>query len=168
MKVIGTTILHGHYFDFRFATLKDKKLLVEGFKRLSSLSKLYRFHRPYKILTEKDANYFMDVDNYNHLAIGVVEKIDDKEYGIGLIRYIREQNNPDNAEVGLTIIDSYQNQGLGTELYAKLLFFAKKNGIKTLTNHVFNKNVIMIELLKKFNCVTKKQWDGTIKIIVTI
>ena len=165
--MIGTITLNGHHFDFRFATMKDKKLLMEGFKRLSSLSKLYRFHRPYATLTKKDANYFMDIDNYNHLAIGAVEKIDDKEYGIGLIRYIREQNNPNNAEVGLTIIDSYQNQGLGTELYKKLLFFARKNCVKTLTHHVLNKNIFMIELLKKFNGIAKKQCDGTTKIIVT-
>lgn len=168
MNIIGTTNLNGHYFYFGLMTIKDKKLLQDGFKKLSLLSKTYRFHRPKATLTEKDTNYFLNIDNYDHLAIGAVEKKDNKEYGIGLIRYIREKNNPDIAEVGLTIIDSYQHKGLGTELYKKLLVYAKKNGIKSLTNYVLTNNIFMIELLKKFNSISKREIGGITKIIVTV
>ncbi len=168
MDILENTMINGRHFYFKLLTIKDKNTLLNGFKKLSSLSKLYRFHRPKGTLTEKETNYFLNIDNYNHLAIGAVEKKDDKEYGIGLIRYIREHNNFKNAEVGLTIIDDYQNRGFGTQLYKKLLVYAKKNGIKTLTNHVLNYNIFMIKLLEKFNSVSQKQHDGTTKIIVTI
>ncbi len=168
MKIIGTIKLNGHSFYLGLMTIKDKELLQEGFKKLSLLSKTYRFHRPKATLTENDINYFLDIDNYDHLAIGAIERRGDKKYGIGLIRYIREKNNPDCAEVGLTIIDDYQHKGLGTELYKKLLFYAKKNGLKTLINYVLNDNIFMIKLLKKFNSVSKKEMGGITKIIVTV
>ena len=168
MNNTKSIIRNGYTFYCRFPTIEDKDILLNAFKKFSSLSRYHRFHSGKKILTQKDINYFLNIDNINHLAIGLLEKINNKEQGIGIIRYIRDIKNPSNAEVGLGIIDSYQNKGIGIELYKRLLYYAKKNGIKTLTNSVLSDNIYMIKLLKNLDGITKKHISGVLEIIVTV
>jgi len=168
MKIIGSTILKGHNFTFAMPSLVDKNLLLEGFQKLSSISRYYRFHSSKAKLSKEDINYFLDIDNYNHFAIGAIEKIKNREYGIGLIRYIRDKDAPSVAEVAMAIVDSHQNRGLGTELYKQLLQKAKENDIQTLTHYVLNENRHMMMLLKKFNGVFSQDLYGTTKVTITL
>jgi len=168
MLKIKSIIHNGYTFYCRFVTIKDKDILLSAFNKFSSLSRYYRFHSNKEVLTQKDLNYFLNLDNNNHLAIGLLEKINNKEQGIGIIRYIRDAQNPSNAEVGLGIIDSHQNKGIGIELYKKLLYYAKENGIKTLTNSVLSDNIHMIKLLRKLNGITKQHLNGVLEIVVPI
>ena len=168
MKKIQSITHNGYTFYCRFVTIKDKDILLNAFSKFSSLSRYYRFHSSKKALTQKDLNYFLNIDNNNHLAIGLLEQVNNKEQGIGIIRYIKDDKNSTNAEVGLAIIDNYQNQGIGIELYKKLLYYAKRNGIKTLTNSVLSDNIHMIKLLKKLDGITKRHLSGVLEIVVTI
>ena len=168
MKVLETIVLKGQKFSLGLAGLKDSKLLEEGFSRLSALSKYNRFHSYKSKLSKKDVHYFLNIDNYNHLALGLITKIKDKEYGIGLVRYVRDTKLPDIAEVAIAVIDSYQNRGLGTVLYKQILLHAKENNIKTLTHYVLNENTVMIQLLKRFNGICTQEAFGITKIMVKI
>jgi RimJ/RimL family protein N-acetyltransferase len=168
MLKIKSIIHNGYTFYCRFVTIQDKDILLNAFNKFSSLSRYYRFHSTKKALTPKDINYFLNLDNDNHLAIGLLEKNNNEEQGIGIIRYIRDVKNPSNAEVGLGIIDSHQNKGIGIELYKRLLYYAKRNGIKTLTNSVLSDNIHMIKLLRKLDGITKKHLSGVLEIVVTV
>jgi len=168
MKIIETIVLKGQRLSLRLASIKDRQLLQEGFSKLSQLSIYNRFHNPKIGLSTKELNYFLNIDNYNHLAIGAITKIKNKEYGIGMIRYIRDKEFPHLAEVALAVVDSHQNRGLGTALYKQVLLFAKENKVKTLTHYVLNENKIMIKLLKKFNCKCFPQECGVTKVVVSV
>ena len=63
----------------RFVTIRDKGILLNAFQKFSSISRYYRFHSSKKVPTTKDINYFLNIDNDNHLAIGLLEKVDNKE-----------------------------------------------------------------------------------------
>ena len=160
--------LHGRNFEFALLELSDKNILLEGFKKLSSQSIYNRFHAAKLELSREELDYFLNIDNYHHLAIGVVEKIQNKKYGVGLIRYIRNLDKPAEAEVAITVVDAYQNLGLGTKLYKKISLSAKENGITTFTHDVLAQNRHMLQLLKKFNAQTVKRFYGTSKLIVNI
>lgn len=168
MKFIRSLTLNNSKLYLGFLTIQDKNIVLRGFQKLSNLSKRYRFHRPKRTLTELDLQYLLNIDNFHHLAIGVLEKTKKKTNGVGLIRYIREKNKPDEAEVAITVVDEYQNRGFGTLLYKELLTHAKQNGINTLIHYVQSDNCYMLKLLEKFGAIAKYPINGTIKVIVKI
>lgn len=140
----GTTIAIG------LAGPEDKQRLVEGFSKLSLQTRLYRFHCGKNNLSTTEKDYLLNIDNYNHLAIGAVDIDKNQDVGIGMIRYIRNKDDPWKAEVALTVIDEYQNKGIGTLLYNEMLEYARKNRIKLLVNCVMKENTTMLNILKKF------------------
>ena len=168
MKVLNQCILRGHHFTFALPTLSDKNLLVEGFKKLSSRSKHYRFHASKASLSTKEVDFFLDVDAYDHFAIGVIEKIKEKVHGIALIRYIRDTSDLSTAEVALAIVDSHHRLGLGCTLYTELIEHAKSNNIKTFTHYILNENRAMLNLLKKFDATFSNGLSGTTKVTVLL
>ena len=168
MKVINQCILKGHHFTFALPSLNDKNLLVEGFKKLSLRSRHYRFHSPKSSLSTQELNFYLDVDDYDHFAIGAIEKVKEKVHGIAFIRYIRDTTDMASAEVALAIVDSHHRLGLGSKLYAELIQHAKKNDISTFTHYILNENRAMLKLLKKFDATFSHGLSGTTKVTVLL
>jgi GNAT superfamily N-acetyltransferase len=83
------------------------------------------------------------------IAIGAVDLDKSYDVGIAVIRYIRDETDPTKAEVALTVIDEYQNRGIGIHLYNEMLGHAYKNGIKLLVNCVIKENTTMLNILEK-------------------
>jgi len=53
--------------------------------------------------------------------------------GAGIARYVRDADDPQTAEIAVTIIDDWQGRGLGTELVAQLSERARAEGIRRFT-----------------------------------
>ena len=132
-----------------FVVPEDADRLVRGYKKLSLKTKMLRFHYGKNDLSTYEKEYLVNVDNYNHLAIGAVDLDKSYDIGIALIRYIRDETDPTKAEVALTVIDEYQNRGIGIHLYNEMLEHAYKNGIKLLVNCVMKENTTMLNILEK-------------------
>jgi len=132
-----------------FVRPEDAERLVRGYKKLSLKTKMYRFHYGKNNLSTYEKEYLVNVDNYNHLAIGAVDLNASYDIGIALIRYIRDKTDPAKAEVALTVIDEYQNRGIGTLLYNEMLQYASKNRVKLLINCVMKENTTMLNILEK-------------------
>lgn len=128
---------------------EDSERLLKGYNKLSLKTKMFRFHYGKNKLSDYEKDYLVNVDNYNHLAIGAVDLNKSHDVGIALIRYIRDKNDPSKAEVALTVIDEYQNKGIGTHLYNEMLEYASKNGIKLLVNCVMKENTALLNILEK-------------------
>jgi acetyltransferase len=128
---------------------EDAERLARGYKKLSLKTKMFRFHYGKNKLSTSEKEYLVNVDNYNHLAIGAVDLDKSYDVGIALIRYIRDKADPTKAEAALTVIDEYQNRGIGTRLYNEMLECACKNGIELLVNSVMKENTTMLNILEK-------------------
>ena len=134
---------------------EDSERLLKGYNKLSLKTKMFRFHYGKDKLSDYEKDYLVNVDNYNHLAIGAIDLNKSHDVGIALIRYIRDKNDPTKAEVALTVIDEYQNKGIGTHLYNEMLEYACKNGIKVLVNCVLKENIPLLNILEKIGGVIK-------------
>ena len=132
-----------------FVVPEDADRLVRGYKKLSLKTKMLRFHYGKDKLSTYEKEYLVNVDNYDHLAIGAVDLNKSYDIGIAVIRYIRDETDPTKAEVALTVIDEYQNRGIGFHLYNEMLEYACKNGIKLLINWVMKENTTMLNILEK-------------------
>ena len=96
----------------------DAQLLADGFARLSARSRRLRFLTPKQELSPAELRYFTDVDHHDHEALGALNHADGRD--VGIARYLRDADDPQAAEIAVTIIDDWQGQGLGTELVAQL------------------------------------------------
>ena len=137
-------------FDFRMGSVlpKNKKLIADGLQHMSPESIRNRFSGIKSGFSERELNYLTDLDGINHYALGVQETMAPKR-GVAVIRLVRLENDPRSAEVAITIIDSYQRQGLGSFLLDLVILAALERNIETLTFTYLRQNVGIERLIHK-------------------
>ena len=122
----------------------DAALLAEGFTRLSSESRRSRFLTRKDALSPAELRYFTDVDHIDHEALVALDAVDGR--CVGVARYIREADDPQAAEIAITVVDEWHRRGLGTELVTALAQRARRTGIRRFTALVASDNVAVIML----------------------
>lgn len=150
-EFIYKTVLRNNIkVNFHFVDPKCRACLAKGFFKLSASSINLRFNSPLQKLSNYQLKYLTDIDNYNHLALGACYCVE-SENGMGIARYIKESEKSNSAEIALTVIDKYQNMGLGTMLTCLLIKYGIANRIKYFFGYVKSDNLPMIKIFKKFN-----------------
>jgi len=125
----------------------DAPLLAEGFERLSAKSRLTRFLSPKKQLSARELRYFTDIDHHDHEALGAISVEDGR--GVGIARYVRDTDDPQAAEIAVTIVDEWQGRGLGTLLLLQLTKRARQEGISRFNALVADGNEAVMALLRR-------------------
>lgn len=137
----------------------DKTCLVRGYQSLSAKSRYLRYSSYSPKLSAAYLNQCVTVDYENHLALCAHQIVHDGYRGIGIARYIRMENFDETAELAITILDKYQNRGVGTILLDLLIQTARANGFRRFGGYVLSDNVSMLSLLRKFGATCS--WEGT-------
>jgi RimJ/RimL family protein N-acetyltransferase len=137
----------------------DAPLLADGFARLSETSRQMRFLTRKKELSPAELRYFTDLDHRDHEALGALDHADGR--GVGIARYVRDTEDPQAAEIAVTIIDDWQGRGLGTELLAQLSDRARQEGIRRFTALVAADNVAIAGLLQNMSANLVRRGPGT-------
>lgn len=133
----------------RLIRSSDKRLLAEGFRRLSLTSRRYRFFLGKSQLSPAELAYLTEVDGINHFAIGAVSCSDagDERTGVGVARFVRLAEEPEVAEIAITVIDDMQGKGIGGLLLERLLTAAGERGIRRVRCDLLASNVRMRKLI---------------------
>jgi RimJ/RimL family protein N-acetyltransferase len=124
----------------------DAPLLAEGFTRLSMESRQLRFLTDKSSLSPAELRYFTEIDHHDHEALGALCPEDGR--GLGIARYIRHVDDREGAEVAVTVVDEWQDRGLGTELLKRLADRARQEGIRHFTALVDIDNEAVQALLR--------------------
>jgi len=135
---------------------QDKEALNEAFQHLSPESRYKRFLAPIKQLTSDQLAYFTDLDHRDHEALVAVTpsgKI------VGVARYIRLGKGSTSAEVAVTVVDEWQQRGVGYALVRELARRARNAGIETFTGICLADNRKMIQLLRELGPAVKSQYE---------
>ncbi len=129
----------------------DRYRLYFGFKRLSDQSRNRRFLHSKQKLTKSELRFLTHPDGEYHVALGMLERhlFGLAGQGIGVGRYIRLNDNPNVAEVSLTVADKYQGRGVGKLLLAYLTQAAMDNGVQRFLFYTLGDNRPMQHLLKQ-------------------
>lgn len=143
----------GELIDFRPVKQNDKETLQKGMLALSSKSRYFRFFSPILKLSDTQLCDFTEIDQQNHVAWIALAHNEPEDRGLGIARFIRLQNQPEIAEFGVAVIDSYQRRGLGTILLAVLHRMASIKGIETLRGYVLADNTVMSNWLGRLGAV---------------
>ena len=144
----------------------DAPLLADGFARLSARSRQLRFLTPKKELSPAELRDFTDLDHHDHEALGALNHADGR--GVGIARYVRDADDPQAAEIAVTIVDDWQGLGLGTELVAQLSERARSEGIRRFTALVAADNPAMAGLLRNVRAELVGREPGALQYEITL
>jgi RimJ/RimL family protein N-acetyltransferase len=144
----------------------DAALLADGFGRLSAASRRMRFLGVKKELSAAELRYLTDVDHHDHEALGALDRADGQ--GVGIARYVRDADDPQAAEIAVTIVDDWQGRGLGTELLTALSDRARQEGIRRLTALTDASNVAVAALLRNAGARLVRRGPGTVEYEITL
>jgi RimJ/RimL family protein N-acetyltransferase len=139
----------------------DAALLADGFARLSERSRRMRFLSIKNTLTEADLRYYTDIDHHDHEALGALDHA--RGGGVGIARYVRDREDPQAAEIAVTIVDDWQGRGLGAELVDRLSERARQEGICRFTAMVAADNAPMAGLLRRCQADLTGRGYGTLE-----
>jgi GNAT superfamily N-acetyltransferase len=136
----------------------DKEALLEAFGHLSEESRYSRFLRPITRLTRHDLRYFTEVDHVDHEALIAVAPSGDL---IRVARYIR-LDQPETAEVAVTVADEWQQRGIGSQLLRSLASRATDASVGSFVGVCLADNARMLELLRELgSCRATRSVGGT-------
>jgi len=154
--------------DFHVRPIKpsDKELVQKGFQELSTKSKYLRFFALRSKLNDTQLNYFTKVDGIKHIAWGILDVSDGNPKPVGIGRVVQLKEQPNTAEVAITVVDSYQKKGMGRILFAVLNIVARHAGMEKLKYCVLSENHFVLEALKRFG-ILKKVAEGHIMTVDT-
>ena len=122
----------------------DKPLLARGMDNYSAESRFHRFLYAKLKLTNTDLRYLTEIDGVDLFAIGALNKSGD---GMGVARFVRFGGDREVAEPAIAVLDDYQNKGLGSLLFNRLMAAARERGIKRFRGSILSSNIPMMHLL---------------------
>src|SRR5208282_6409331 len=117
---------------------RDAPALARAYANLGEQSRYRRFFTVMPELPEATLKAAVEVDHVDHEALVAVPLLSAEI--VGECRFIRVPDQPDTAEVGVTVIDQWQGRGLGSALLARLSECALEAGIEYFTAEVLAEN----------------------------
>jgi GNAT superfamily N-acetyltransferase len=161
------TLRDGSHARIRQGHHTDRDLLLRGFERLSPESRYRRFLAPTAELSEATVRYLTEIDHHNYEAMIALDEQTGE--GIGVARYVRDPDDPNVAEVAVTVIDDWQQRGLGTLLLEVISARARVEGITRFTALMLATNKEMMDLLQELDPVRVVDRElGTVEVEVPI
>jgi len=121
---------------------EDRPLVAASFERLGKESRYRRFFTTKNELSATELDYLVDVDHHDHEAIVAIDPSSGE--GLGVARYVRSGEDPELAEVAVTVADDWQGRGLGRGLGRALLdrftYRARREGVRRFSALVQSDN----------------------------
>jgi len=148
------TLRDGRSVTIRALKPEDRSAMLSAVGRVSAQSLYRRFFGPKRGFTEKETDFFVNVDFITHVALVAVVDEGGKDTIIGAGRYIVAE--PGKAEVAFAIVDEYQGQGIGTALLRHLVMIARASELQQLVAEVLAENAPMLTLFRKCGFTLKK------------
>ena len=129
----------------------DEPMMKEMFYSFSERTRYLRFHGPMKSFPHERLQVFCNVDYKEEMAFIVVVGDPGEEDVIAVARYLHDQSD-NSAEAAFTVRDDWQNKGLGTCLFNKLVEVARERGIETFRAEVLTENIPMLNVFRHSGC----------------
>jgi len=144
----------------------DAPALAEGFEQLSETSRYRRFFTGVPHLSKQSLAFLTTIDHHDHEALVAVEPGSGQLLGVA--RFIRNRQEPDHAEVAVTVTDSWQRRGLGTALLRELAQRAAEEGIRYFTAEILAENQPMLTLADQLADIETTHEGSTVSALIDL
>jgi GNAT superfamily N-acetyltransferase len=170
------TLRDGRKVIVRAIRPDDKALLQEGMQHLSTQSQYFRFFTHKESLSEKELQYFTELDFVKHVALfaGFDENGQFSPAGTG--RYIVSASETAgggtvsvenviaenvSAEIAVTVIEEFQGLGFATILLKHLIKIARSQSVQEFKGTVLPANQRMLNLVTRSGLPCKQILNDT-------
>ncbi len=147
------TLRNGRRVEIRALKPADREGLLEAVAHMSEEARYRRFFAPKRTFSEREIDFFLNVDFAGHVALAAV--VDGAIAGGG--RYIVSE--PGRAEVAFGVDDAHQGQGIASALMRHLVTIARDAGLKALVAEVLPENAPMLKVFERcgLNMTTRRE-----------
>ena len=143
------TLADGTYVLVREIQPGDAPALQRLVGRLSEQTIHLRYFGPMKQLSDKQAQYFAEVDGQDRYALVALDPENEEDI-VAVVRYDREKGT-DRAEYAALVEDRLQGRGLGIALTRSLIEAARERGVRDFEALVLPENRGMLRLLRSLD-----------------
>ena len=154
------TLRDGRTIEIRTQRSQDREGMQAAITRSSSGSLYRRFFAVRREFSEKETDYFLEIDFVNHVALVAVANDADQPTIVGGGRYVVVQ--PRQAEVAFAVIDAYQGLGVGSALMRHLAALGHEAGLRELIAEVLAENVRMLNVFEHSGLAMDTRREGTV------
>jgi RimJ/RimL family protein N-acetyltransferase len=148
---------NGRRIEIRALRTGDRAELLDAIERTSAQSLYRRFFGAKRDFSEKEIEFFTNIDFVNHVALVATVEEESRAVIVGGGRYIIVR--PGSAEVAFAVVDEYQGQGIGRAPMRHLVTIARAAGLKELVAEVLPDNMPMRKVFEKsgLRCNMKRE-----------
>jgi len=141
------TLRDARRLEIRALRPDDRADFLSAADRISPKSLYRRFFAVRRGFTEREVDFFLNVDFDKHVALVALIEEAGQSVIVGGGRYVVVQ--PGKAEVAFAVIDQYQGQGIGSILMQNLAAIARAAGLQELIAEVLPENKSMLTLFER-------------------
>jgi GNAT superfamily N-acetyltransferase len=125
----------------------DRLREVAFIESLSAQARYFRFMSPLRFLPKHLLDQLMTIDYVHSMAFAATIDAGSAERFVGLARY-GVTDNPEVAEIAITVTDDWQRQGIARALLEQLVRYASAHGYRELIGWVLHENGAMLSLAR--------------------
>lgn len=128
----------------------DRDNLAEAFEELSPESRRQRFLTPMAHLTDTMLDHLVDeVDGVDHIALVLSAETAPGTYDpVAIGRMVRYDEQPDAADIAVTVKDAWQGRGVASALL-RVLVARRPVGVTRVITEVANDNEASMAMLRR-------------------
>ena len=141
------TLRDGRPLEIRALKPSDREEVLSAAGRMSDQSIYRRFFAPKPRFTDREVDYYVNVDFLNHVALAAVLTEHSRATLVGSARYV--VSSPGTAEVAFAVDDAHQGLGIGALLMKHLAAIARRSGLQTLVAEVLTNNTAMLKVFER-------------------
>ncbi len=134
---------------------------------LSPEARRYRFLGQVSHPSDELIERFTDIDYEHEVAFAAVFRDGEREQFVGLCRYSTNAEETD-CECAVTVLDAWQNKGLGALLLTRLIEVARSRDIKYMWSMDSIDNLAMAELAQYMGFRHKPDPDDSSQVIYSL
>jgi GNAT superfamily N-acetyltransferase len=154
------TLPDGRRIEIRAQRPQDRAGLRAALARASPESLYRRFFAVKRELSGQEADYFLDADFIEQVALLAVADEDGRPSIVGGARYIVVR--PGQAEASFAVIDDYQAKGVGTVLMRHLAAIGREAGLREFFAEVLSENAPMLKVFERSGLTMSTRRDGMV------
>ena len=143
----------------------DGALLDDAWARTTPQSRRRRMNGTLEHLRPSELRYLTEIDHHDHEAMVAIDP--DTGRLVGVMRYIRCPDAPEDAELAALVVDNWQRRGVATALLAELSAHALADGIETYRAIVSPENTPAIAALTRLGA-RRRYLDGELHFLVPV
>ena len=146
----------------------DRPAMIEFAGQMSEETRYRRFFAPKRTFSEREIEYFLNVDFVNHVAlVAELEGEGKRQVIVGGGRYV--VTAPGRAELALTIDDGHQQLGIGTRVMRHLIDIARSAQIGELVAEVLPDNAPMLKVFQRCGlAMTTRHEPGVVQVTLDL